>query len=260
MALNRREFLEGLGGGALVAGLAGAGWSRPPWERIIAQADGDALDFGELEPLVALLQETHADELTPILVERLSGGLDLSTLVAAGALELAPRLAVLGPGPQALGRVAPRRVAAQNLLLLEEGRGARLHVVVEDRGRRHQRLVAVAVDGGVELRVLLGIGRVHRLGKGDPVPLPGAQIGDPHVGKPFLPLEDQNLTLYLGFDRALVGGPIRLLFAADELAVDETDAPEMEGSFRTGNAWRPVQAEDGTQGLAREGTLILNVP
>ena len=44
------------------------------------------LTFGPLEPLVALMQETPADKLLPILVEKLKDGTDLRELVAAAAL------------------------------------------------------------------------------------------------------------------------------------------------------------------------------
>jgi len=50
-------------------------------------ADGtDALHFGQLEPLVALLQETPTTKLMPVLVGKLKEGTELRTLVAAGAL------------------------------------------------------------------------------------------------------------------------------------------------------------------------------
>jgi hypothetical protein len=45
-----------------------------------------ALDFGPLEPLAALMQETPADKLQALLVARLQGGTELRQLVAAGAL------------------------------------------------------------------------------------------------------------------------------------------------------------------------------
>ena len=43
-------------------------------------------EFGELEPLVMLMQETPADKLLPELVRRLADGTDLRTLISAGAL------------------------------------------------------------------------------------------------------------------------------------------------------------------------------
>jgi hypothetical protein len=52
---------------------------------IAAEAD-QALTFGKLEPLVGLMQETPLEKLLPALVEKLQGGTDLKTLVAAAAL------------------------------------------------------------------------------------------------------------------------------------------------------------------------------
>jgi hypothetical protein len=51
-----------------------------------ADEGADALSFGSLEPLVVLMQETPVGRLLPVLVERLRGGDDLRTLLAAGAL------------------------------------------------------------------------------------------------------------------------------------------------------------------------------
>jgi hypothetical protein len=51
-----------------------------------ADAGGERLHFGELEPLVQLMQDTQPAELLPILVGKLRAGTTLQTLVAAGAL------------------------------------------------------------------------------------------------------------------------------------------------------------------------------
>jgi hypothetical protein len=51
-----------------------------------AVESSDALHFGKLEPLVALLQETPPAKLMAVLVGKLKSGTDLRTLVAAGAL------------------------------------------------------------------------------------------------------------------------------------------------------------------------------
>lgn len=83
--LSRRHFLADVGTGMLVAGLGPAAFDL---ELASARAgDGpDTLSFGALEPLVGVMQDTPADKLLPILVERTRGGTDLKTLVAAGAL------------------------------------------------------------------------------------------------------------------------------------------------------------------------------
>ena len=83
---TRREFLADVGRGMLVASLGSAVAADLGLAPAFAADGADALDFGKLEPLVALLQETPTDKLMPVLVEKLKDGTDLRTLVAAGAL------------------------------------------------------------------------------------------------------------------------------------------------------------------------------
>jgi hypothetical protein len=82
---TRREFLEDVGRGMLLAGLGTALASDLGLARVHADEAG-SLTFGELEPLVALMQETEPAKLTTLLVGKLKSGTDLRTLVAAGAL------------------------------------------------------------------------------------------------------------------------------------------------------------------------------
>src|SRR5262245_63775691 len=83
---NRREFLADVGRGMLVAGLGAAAGSQlelgPAW----ADNGPARLDFGALEPLAAQLQETPVAKLLPVLMEKMQGGTELRTLVAAAAL------------------------------------------------------------------------------------------------------------------------------------------------------------------------------
>jgi hypothetical protein len=85
---TRREFLAQVGQGALVATVGyelanGLGLSTA----LAADAPSpEALDFGPLESLVRLMQDTPADKLLPELTAKLNSGTDLRTLVAAGAL------------------------------------------------------------------------------------------------------------------------------------------------------------------------------
>jgi hypothetical protein len=51
-----------------------------------AEAGNDRLNFGKLEPLVALMQETPLNRLLPALVEKHQAGTDLRTMTAAAAL------------------------------------------------------------------------------------------------------------------------------------------------------------------------------
>ena len=84
---TRREFVADVGRGMVVAGL-GLGAAAdlglaPAWAR---DSGAEPLEFGGLEPLVALMQETSADKLMAVLVEKLHSGTELKRLVAAGAL------------------------------------------------------------------------------------------------------------------------------------------------------------------------------
>jgi hypothetical protein len=85
---TRRELFADVGRGMFAAGL-GFGVASdlglaPAWA---AAGDEPArLTFGDLEPLVAFLQETPADKLLPAAVEKLNAGTELKSLVAAAAL------------------------------------------------------------------------------------------------------------------------------------------------------------------------------
>ncbi len=84
---TRREFLGDVGRGMLIAGV-GLG-TAVDLGLTSAQADGGdeaRLRFGELEPLVGLMQEIEVSKLIPALVEKLRTGAELKQLVAAAAL------------------------------------------------------------------------------------------------------------------------------------------------------------------------------
>ncbi len=87
---SRRRFLADVGRGMLVASvgtsLANDLGFAPAWAAEAASSAPPRLNFGKLEPLVALMQDTPPDNLMPILVERLAAGTELRTLVAAAAL------------------------------------------------------------------------------------------------------------------------------------------------------------------------------
>lgn len=84
---SRREFLAGVGRGTLVAALGSSvAIDLGLASRADAAGEDDRLTFGSLEPLVALLEETPAERLTALLVEKIRGGMELRDLVAAGAL------------------------------------------------------------------------------------------------------------------------------------------------------------------------------
>jgi hypothetical protein len=83
---NRREFLESVGCGMLVAGLGPALAQELGFASAFA-GDAASLTFGPYDALVDLLQSTPLDKLQPILIDKLqSGQTNLKQLMAAGAL------------------------------------------------------------------------------------------------------------------------------------------------------------------------------
>lgn len=84
---NRRRFLAQVGQGMLVAGVGASLINDMGLASTAALTAGDdPLNFGELESLVALMQETAADSLQPRLMAKFKDGTSLKTLTAAGAL------------------------------------------------------------------------------------------------------------------------------------------------------------------------------
>src|SRR5688572_5648376 len=83
---TRREFFADVGRGMLVA-TVGYGMATELGLAPAFAADApDALDFGPLESLVRLMQETPANKLLPALTGQLKSGTELRRLVAAAAL------------------------------------------------------------------------------------------------------------------------------------------------------------------------------
>jgi hypothetical protein len=70
----------------LVASLGSATAFDLGLSRAFASEADERLTFGDLEPLVSLMQQTPADKLLPILVDKSRNGTSLQTLTAAGAL------------------------------------------------------------------------------------------------------------------------------------------------------------------------------
>jgi hypothetical protein len=83
---NRRDFLADVGKGMLIASVGPALAADLGVSSAFADEEPKRLLFGDREPLVALMQDTPADKLLPILVDKLKAGTDLKTLVAAAAL------------------------------------------------------------------------------------------------------------------------------------------------------------------------------
>jgi hypothetical protein len=86
MVNSRREFLADVGKGMLVASVGSAVAADLGLASANASEGKEALDFGKLEPLVEVLQDTPPAKLMPVLVDKIKAGTDLRTLVAAGAL------------------------------------------------------------------------------------------------------------------------------------------------------------------------------
>jgi hypothetical protein len=83
---SRREFLADVGRGMLVASIGPALAVDLGLSTAHADEGKDSLNFGKLESLVSFLQETPTSKLMGETVKKLKDGLDLKTLVAAGAL------------------------------------------------------------------------------------------------------------------------------------------------------------------------------
>jgi hypothetical protein len=83
---TRRDFLAEVGRGMIVASI-GSGLACELGLGAVQPEDApEKLEFGEMEPLVRLMQETPIDRLMPTLVGQLKSGVELRRLIAAGAL------------------------------------------------------------------------------------------------------------------------------------------------------------------------------
>jgi hypothetical protein len=83
---TRREFLGDVGRGVLTAAVGAEIANELQFTSALANEPSDALDFGALEPLVRMMQETPPDRLLAAIVSKLRGGVDLRQLTAAAAL------------------------------------------------------------------------------------------------------------------------------------------------------------------------------
>jgi hypothetical protein len=83
---SRREFLADVGRGMLISSVGVSTAFDLGLSSAVANVEDTRVTFGQLEPLVSLMQETTPDKLLPVLVSKLSSGVSLKTLVSAGAL------------------------------------------------------------------------------------------------------------------------------------------------------------------------------
>jgi len=83
---TRRDFLADVGRGVLLATVGSELAGELGLAAARAEEAAAALNFGELESLVCMMQETPANALLPALVRQLERGADLRRLVASAAL------------------------------------------------------------------------------------------------------------------------------------------------------------------------------
>jgi hypothetical protein len=83
---TRREFLQDVGTGVVVASIGAGLAAELGFSPAFADEGPERLTFGQLEPLVSLMQETPPAQLVPLVIERLRNGVELRTIVAAVAL------------------------------------------------------------------------------------------------------------------------------------------------------------------------------
>src|SRR4051794_10965416 len=84
---SRREFLTEVGQGMFLASVGSTlALDLGLCPQSFANEGPARLNFGKLEPMVSLMQETAPAKLQPMLIEKLRAGMQLSELVSAAAL------------------------------------------------------------------------------------------------------------------------------------------------------------------------------
>lgn len=83
---SRRDFLADVGRGMLLASVSTAVAGDLGIAPALADEGKGFLSFGDLDPLVGLMQDTPANKLLPIVVEKMKEGVETRQLVAAAAL------------------------------------------------------------------------------------------------------------------------------------------------------------------------------
>src|SRR5882672_8879733 len=144
---TRREFLADVGRGMLIVSVGYGMASELGLARGFAAETADELDFGPLEPLVRLMQETPVDKLLPALAAKLKSGTELRRLVAAAAMAnartfggedyvgfhtmmaLAPALHMAGELPEELQPLPVFKVLYRNTNRIQEKGGRKEEVL-----------------------------------------------------------------------------------------------------------------------------------
>jgi len=84
--------------------------------------------------------------------------------------------------------------------------------------------------------------------------------------RPFVPLDDAFDSLYLGFDRAPLKGPISIFFSLQEQEYAETGRPRVEWEYlrssktNAAGEWARLTIEDDTRNLTQSGTVAFIGP
>lgn len=154
---SRREFLEDVGRGMLVASLGSATAMELGITPCLGSESSQRLTFGKLETLVSLMQETPPDRLLPSLVDKLKAGTDLKTLTASAALANARAFGgqdytgyhtfmALVPAYQMAGELPAQRRALPVLKVLYRN-SSRIH---EQGANDHDMLQRVVADDSVD--------------------------------------------------------------------------------------------------------------
>jgi len=79
--------------------------------------------------------------------------------------------------------------------------------------------------------------------------------------QPFQPLPDEHQTLYLGFDKQLLKGPISLFFSLEEQRYPDENRPRVQWYYYSkADEWVRLEVVDDTDNLTRSGTIELLGP
>lgn len=145
---NRREFLVEVGRGMIAASIGG-GMACELGLGAVTEGGKARLEFGEMEPLVGMMQETPIERLMTTLVQQLKSGVPLRRLVAAGALAnartfggedyvgfhtmmaLAPSLHMAEELPKETGPLPVFKVLYRNTNRIQQRGGVRSEVLHE---------------------------------------------------------------------------------------------------------------------------------
>jgi hypothetical protein len=159
---HRREFLADVGRGMLLASV-GSTLAQDLGLGSSAMAEGASarLNFGAMEPLVSLMQETPAARILPAVMQRIKGGTELRQVVAAAALANARTFG----GQDYEGYHALMALAPSYQMSCEMPNGQQVLPVLKVVFRNTNHIQQM---GGVSHEVL------HEV---DPAPLPAGQCG-----------------------------------------------------------------------------------